>query len=136
MKTTLIFNLLSFELFVRRVQETLQITQSIAATLGCHPCIYGGHPYILGCHPAFQLSWNRKVFWTLPKETQTQNQPQTLWSIMLFCLQDVPEQWWHKACVSNQPRSDSTLGLYQEMDLILNTVIDQEPGTRQRRNLG
>lgn len=62
MKTTLIFNLLSFELFVRRVQETLQITQSIAATLGCHPCIYGGHPYILGCHPAFQLSWNRKVF--------------------------------------------------------------------------
>lgn len=39
MKTTLIFNLISFELFVRGVQETLQTTHSISATLSCHPCI-------------------------------------------------------------------------------------------------
>lgn len=43
-------------------------------------------------------------------------------STMVYYLQDILEQRWHKACRSNQPISDLTEGTLQEMKPILDTI--------------
>lgn len=39
-------------------------------------------------------------------ERKTSAELQTLWSAVVFCLQDIVVHQWHQSCVGNQPVSD------------------------------
>lgn len=62
MKTTLIFNLISFELLSEESKKLFKQHNLFLLPLVVIHAFYGGHSYVLGCHPAFRLPWNRKVF--------------------------------------------------------------------------